>query len=326
MKPAREMTVSSSDSGISGTPLREHSDWFSSEDGHKVPVGARTWALSDIIFGTIGHGNGANGTLFREILREACGDVYARRHCAIWNSLFLRTSAIPLDSVLSTMGLLEVQLDPSDFLDRTHPRFCATIRMMQVYLQKGGRAHWLAITYMMAKGSPFPIPVYGPSARFPAADLRMCTVPYKRELNEVKKYEENEARFTEQNKWLGYLKCPPTGILSDQGYLTIEVPVLEMLLKDCLTEGAIATLERNSIPFNDKTCWVVDLGAIVYESPATNIQYAEYRDYRACLLLSTHASDRYHVIGTADLLKLDWGKASMRSVAIGGPRPIENCF
>jgi hypothetical protein len=111
--------------------------------------------------------------------------------------------------------------------------------------------------------------------------------------------------------------------MDNQGYLTVEVPVLELALDECLASNAISHARQKSILCdNTQICLVIDLGIIIYDIPATNTESPEHFECRAILLLFTHAPGRYHVIGVVNKSVWDWTKAIRKSVKIGGPEPI----
>ena len=109
---------------------------------------------------------------FWEALLQHTGrDKPAHQHARVWASMQTRASSRPMDAVLSTMNLFGVRLDPYTLSSGTHERLAATIKLLQAYLDQGGRAWWLECVFNLFRFERPPFFRYG-SAKDLEADQR----------------------------------------------------------------------------------------------------------------------------------------------------------
>lgn len=241
---------------------------------------------------------------------------------AIWRAAVMRTAYNPVDMVLSMMGIMGVNLDPSRYA--SHDRTAALIDLMRALVGRGDQASWLALIPSIPPGSEL---------------TTLPTIPKTSETGEgliiVEDGKEIKAGdLTPNPPW--WLKNAPTGLVDDEGFLHVAGPTASVAPAE---KPEKKEEEEDDDPFNpknpelfvdyrgrwwtvlpekreDKGPWAMQVG---YKENYISGALPTWIDpwSTVLMLVDKTSEDKFHVLGYAGVLELaegvpGWGEMTVR--------------
>ena len=254
----------------------------------------RSTILSD--YSTSGPCNSfIGGRRERQLLKGTRSGSGNLRDFCIWEAFYTRDSQKAVDAVYCNMGLLNASVDPCTI----PPRFeylGALIKMAQIYLRQGGRAHWLAFMHGAVVFAPKRNILHPAIYTFPVEFIKIPE--WGRQLSEYFHYDET-----------------PQGWMDDLGYVHVRLKTLFLSVNQ--KWWPLGHKPQSPLRHKGVDCW----GVVMREPSSSHM-----------LVLAKHAVDRWHIHDVINDSWLDcirtnlWNQWEDMDLAIGGPNLVYDLF
>jgi len=231
---------------------------------------------------------------------------------AIWRAAVMRTAYNPVDMVLSMMGIMGVNLDPSRYA--SHDRTRALVDLMRALVGRGDQASWLALIPSIPPGSDLTtLPIIPETS---ATGEGLIVVDDGKEIR--------AGDLTPNPPW--WLKDAPTGMIDDEGFLHVRCPTVSVAPANKPEKKEEEEGEGDEDPFNpknpelfedyrgrwwtmlperreDKGPWAMRVGyKQAYMSGALPMWIDPWS--KVVMLVDKTAEDKYRVLGYAGVLEV----------------------
>ncbi|KAF2453718.1 hypothetical protein BDY21DRAFT_292373 [Lineolata rhizophorae] len=207
---------------------------------------------------------------------------------AIWRSSISRAASRPADKVFSTMGVLGVTLDPSQFAPDDWRG--ATIALMQALLNQGKHAEWLCIA-----------PELGVSGEIGTLPALPDTGPDGRAVADTPQGRRSVSELVHDSWWM--LENAPQGSMSDDGYLEFHTRMACIQEVDSNSDcersfSSVTGKDWKLLPKSDEKVLAAFIGR---KSAYLNATYGSFYNpaNRVLMLLEEAALGKYRVVDYA---------------------------